>query len=377
MGYAGITGSTDVQSHSDDLFGTASIAQVSTYLKTGIGGSCPTITETGDHAPTAVAGVNRIIPISTPFILQGKGSDIDKSDKLSYIWEQVDVFESGSNTFPRATTVKGPEFRTFNYTNSPSRTFPSDATVLNGAIKNKWESLSEVSRELNFRFTVRDNHPGGGNNKSDDMTIKVTNMAGPFKITSPNTTVSWEAGSTKTIKWDVANTDVAPVNCARVKILLSTNGGKTWNTVLKESVPNNGAAKVVIPAIPTAKARIAIFAEDNIFFDYSDSDFTIASPAIVVAKAQAEELNVASTNISFTVMPNPVKDVLTVVFNSSLENVIVQLVDMNGRQLFSKRLSAINKGHAEKISVNTLAKGNYFLKVATENGTRAELIMVK
>ena len=101
-----------------------------------------------------------MIPISTPFILKGAGSDVDGTDKLSYIWEQVDAFENGANTFPKTTTVKGPEYRAFNYGSSKSRVFPADTTVLRGAIANKWESLSSVSRDLNFRFTVRDNHLG-------------------------------------------------------------------------------------------------------------------------------------------------------------------------------------------------------------------------
>ncbi|MEP6682448.1 MAG: reprolysin-like metallopeptidase, partial [Parafilimonas sp.] len=192
MGYAGITGSTDVQSHSDDLFSAASISQISNYIKPGGGGNvCAVSTATGNHAPVVKAGVDRIIPMSTPFLLIGTATDADKKDALSYIWEQVDAYESGANTFPKTTTTKGPEYRTFNYSSSRFRYMPSDTTILRGAIASKWESLSAVSRDLNFRFTARDNHVGGGNNESDNMLVKVVSTAGPFKVTSPNTAVSW------------------------------------------------------------------------------------------------------------------------------------------------------------------------------------------
>ena len=42
----------------------------------------------------------------------------------------------------------------------------------------------------------------------------------------------------QSVTWDVANTNAAPVSCANVNIVLSTDGGNTWQTTLAQQVPN-------------------------------------------------------------------------------------------------------------------------------------------
>ena len=62
------------------------------------------------------------------------------------------------------------------------------------------------------------------------MQFNVDGNSGPFAVTSPNTNVNWAGSSSQTITWNVTNTNVAPVNCANVNILLSTDGGQTFPT---------------------------------------------------------------------------------------------------------------------------------------------------
>ena len=184
MGYAGITGKTDVQDHSDDFFSCASIAQVSAYIKSAKG-ECAQNILTFNQTPVVNAGKDRIIPHSTPFTLSGVASDIDKTDFLTYNWEQIDVKQTGSSAIPKSTNTAGPAFRSINYSASLIRSFPDNVTVLSGTLFNEWEVLPEVSRDLNFRFTARDNHAGGGSNISDDMLVQVTDKAGPFQTCKP------------------------------------------------------------------------------------------------------------------------------------------------------------------------------------------------
>ena len=144
------------------------------------------------------------------------------------------------------------------------------------------EALSSVARTLNFRLTVRDNAPYSstspvsvGQTQFRDMVVTVNGSAGPFAVSAPNTAVSWPANSTQTVTWSVNNTNVAPVSCANVKISISTDGGNTFSTLLA-STPNDGSQAVTIPNTPSTTARIKVEAVGNIFFDISNTNFTIS-----------------------------------------------------------------------------------------------------
>ena len=277
MGYAGITGSTDVQSHSDDLFSVVSIAQNTTYIKS-TAGNCAVSTITGNSAPVAKAGMDYTIPSSTPFVLTGTATDANAGDNLSYIWEQVDIFQGGSNTIPKAKSTTGPLFRTYNYSNNTRRYFPDMKYILDGSLGWKWEKLSATQRLLSFRFTVRDNHVGGGNNKSDEMIVTVDSSSGPFAVVTQSGTIeTWHGNETKTINWRVNNTNLAPVNCSKVNILLSLDGGTTFPVVLAANTANDGSENVQVPNTSTQYARIKIEAVNNIFFTINTKDFIIES----------------------------------------------------------------------------------------------------
>ncbi len=113
-----------------------------------------------------------------------------------------------------------------------------------------WASPASTRRpaSLNFKLTARD---GRGGINSATTQLVLAPAAGPFLVTSPNTAVTLDAGSAQTVTWSVANTNVAPVNTANVKITLSADGGKTWPYVLAASVPNSGSASVTLPALAT------------------------------------------------------------------------------------------------------------------------------
>src|SRR5215471_1152651 len=291
MGYAGIT-SFDPAPHSIDIYHEVSIQQIQDNMATK---TCPVTTVmTANHPPVVAPVSNYTIPILTPFALTGSATD-PESDPLTYCWEQNDVHggQTGSNSVAYAAKPVGPNWLSFPATVSPTRLCPSLSTILAGlfitpplpggdAICNI-EALSSVSRTLDFRLTVRDNHPyipdsTIGQTQFTDMTVTVSNTSGPFQVTSPNTNVSWAGGSTQTIMWDVAGTTGAPVSCATVKISLSTDGGTSFPIVLSASTPNDGSEALTIPNVATTTARVMVEAVDNIFFDISDSNFTITRP---------------------------------------------------------------------------------------------------
>ncbi len=302
MGYAGITGATnDVQPHSDAYFHAYSIQQVTNYVKTT---TCQTTTVTGNAIPTANAGIDRTIPKGTPFMLTGVATDSNGADVLTYDWEQMNAGTSTS-TIPSATRTSGPAFRSIIPSTSPTRYFPRLQTVQSGLTAWKWEVVPTVARTMNFRLTVRDNHIGGPANNSDDIIITVNATAGPFTVSAPNTAVSYPGGSAQTVTWNVAGTTANGVNCANVDIMLSTDGGNTFSTMLLAGTPNDGSQSVVIPNTPGSANRIIVKGSNHIFYDMSNVNFTITAGSTDTVAPSTPTLSASgttqtTTNLSWT-----------------------------------------------------------------------------
>ena len=303
MGYAGIT-STDVQPHSDPYFHAISIQQVTNNIKAK---TCSVNTASGNAVPTANAGLDYTVPKSTPFMLTATGSDAN-GDVLTYNWEQMD--SQTTTAAPSVTKTSGVNFRSYNSSTNPTRYFPKLSSILTGATTTAGteltvEALPSVARTLNFRVTVRDNHTGAPANNSDDMIVTVNATAGPFAVSTPNTAVTYVGGSTQTITWAVAGTTANGVNCANVDILLSTNAGTTWSTLLA-ATPNDGTQAVTIPNTPGTTNRIMVRGTNHIFFDVSNTNFTIsagAAPDTVAPTAptlSAAGTTTTSTNLSWS-----------------------------------------------------------------------------
>ena len=303
MGYAGITGATDVQPHSDPYFHAISIQQITNYIKAT---SCQTNTPTGNAVPTANAGSDFTIPKGTPFVLTGSGIDANSGDVLTYCWEQMNN-GSSATTYPSPTATSGPAFRSFNPTTDSKRYFPRLETIKTGATSWQWEAVPNVARTMNFRLTVRDNAAGGGNNNSDDMIVTVNSTAGPFLVNSPNTNVTWNAGTTQTVTWDIAGTNANGINAANVDILLSIDGGDTYTIVLATSVPNDGSHDIIVPNNQGSQNRIMVKGANHIFFDISNTNFTIGAPVVCNATTptglSASDMGPTSATLSWNAVP--------------------------------------------------------------------------
>lgn len=269
MGYAGICGADDLQPNSDAFFASKSYDDIITYNSTGTGSTCGVATPTGNNPPSVDAGPGGFtIPVSTAFTLTGSGSDPD-GDPLTFTYEQFDLGPSGS---PNSPSGNAPIFRFFPPVNTPTRTFPKLSDILNNT-QTLGEILPSYTRTLNFRLTARDNRAGGGGVNYSSVSLNVDGGSGPFVISSPNTAVSWCPGE-HTVTWDVANTNVPPVDVANVKISLSTDGGNNFSVVLLASTPNDGSANVTIPCTVSNQARIKVEAIGNVFFDISNANFS-------------------------------------------------------------------------------------------------------
>lgn len=287
MGYS-ICGSDNIQTLPDLYFHSASLEQIVGYA--GSSGSCASTSSTGNGAPAVGALSNFPIPANTPFTLTGSATD-PNGDALTYNWEEFDL---GSASPPNTDDGTRPLFRSFPPSTSPSRTFPKLQYILNnanvpptnyacgGSTCLTGELLPSTTRTMNFRFTVRDNRASGGGTANAGMQLSVVSTAGPFAVTQPNTAVSWAGGTSQTVSWNVANTSGSPINCANVKISLSTDGGTSFPTVLAANTPNDGSESLVMPNISTTAARIKVESVGNVFFDISDTNFSITSGASTV-----------------------------------------------------------------------------------------------
>ncbi|MEM7102884.1 MAG: reprolysin-like metallopeptidase [Bacteroidota bacterium] len=281
-----------------------SFEQITEY-RNGYGSNCGNVTMTGNTPPVvSVPASGFTIPVSTPFKLEGTVNDDSPTPALTYLWEQMDL---GSNsTPPYNPTGNAPIFRSYPYSNSPSRTFPELQKIINGTA-DVGEILPTYNRELNFRYMVHDNHPGGGGVDYGEIMFFADESAGPFEVAVPNGPVTvWSPGQTRTVEWIVANTDLAPVSCGIVNILISYDGGYTYPDTLATGVPNDGSHDVVVPSTPGTQTRVRVEAADNIFFDVSDQDFEIVPSTVhdfmlEVSPASQKVCVASSSSVNFEI----------------------------------------------------------------------------
>lgn len=275
MGYAGIC-APNLQSNSDAHFHNHSITEMYNYAVTGFGNSCAATSTTGNTPPSVTMPSGGFyIPIETPFELTGSATDAN-GDDLTYCWEQYDLgpvtsFGDSDLSNPSGTA---PIFRSFPPTDSPTRVFPRISDLINNTTV-VGELLPTYTRALNFKLTVRDNNSGSGGVDDGLVNFTATATAGPFIVTAPNTSESWQGNSSETVTWNVANTNTGLVNSPNVDIFMSADGGLTYPFLLADDVPNDGSQDIVVPNVTTTDARIKVKGANNIFFDISNTNFSV------------------------------------------------------------------------------------------------------
>ena len=282
MGYAGITGATDVQAHSDPYFHAVTIAQVTAHAKSR---TCDSESPTGNSIPVIPAQPNVTLPIGTAFKLDAvPATDANVGDVLTYCWEQYNENDA-ADPYPDPTSTNNnkPIFRSYNPTTSTERTFPVLADlVANGVNGNKWEKVPTVARTADFRLTVRDNRAGGAGNDFEDMVVTWDAAYGPFEITTQNVIgLSYNVGETITVDWNVNNTTALP-GSTNVNILLSTDEGVTF-TPLVSNVANDGTEMVTLPGTAHQKCRLLIEPTANKYFAINTVNFAIGYDTTVTS----------------------------------------------------------------------------------------------
>lgn len=283
MSYAGICGNGfNIQGFSEPYYNNCSIQQIFEYSREGFGGSCATIEDLGNTNPEVSIDYEDgfFIPISTPFELDGNATDMEDASNMTYSWEERDnepgvYIDEAPGPMPGSPIGNSPLFRSWAATTATNRVFPIMSRIVE-MTSDVGETLPTYSRNLTFRFTARDNHAVSGGVEWAEVAFHATDEAGPFLVTFPNLgNENWTVGDYTEVTWDVANTDADRVNCQRVNIRLSTDGGYTYPIMLLANTPNTGTAFVNVPDQVSETARIRVEAADNVFFDISNANFDI------------------------------------------------------------------------------------------------------
>lgn len=358
MAYAGICGSTnDLAPNSIAYFHAISYDEIVNFTQLSSGNSCAVTTTTGNHPPAVTGSGNYVVPKSTPFILTGSATDID-GDALTFSWEETELGVAGNWN-----SGNKPFFRSYVPVTTPSRLFPIASVVASGNFASvKGEFVPTSAQNLQFRLTARDNKMGGGGVCYAINTVTVSS-AGPLIVTNPDAAgIIWAIGSSQTITWGVNGTDVAPISCDSVRILISYNSGATYS-VLVNSTPNDGSELITAPTLSASisTCRIKVESKGNIFYDISNNNFTIDINVGIKAQSQ-------NNPVGLSVYPNP----FTNQFNLSALNLnsesITQLkiLDVLGKKVLETNYQKRSELH-ETIDLSTMSNGVYFITITNNN----------
>ncbi|MFV8357633.1 T9SS type A sorting domain-containing protein, partial [Flavobacterium sp. XS1P32] len=316
--------------------------------------------------PVVNAGPDYTIPKDTPYVLKALVTN-SNAEGYTYSWEGLDT---GVQLETSATATSGPNFKFNQPTASPNRYMPKLEKVIAGELNTRMERLSSVSRVQNFAVTVRDNAVIRGSNvRRDDLILTVNANAGPFVITSQNTTgITWAGNSSQTITWDVAETTANNINTSLVNILLSTDKGLTFTTTLLANTPNDGLQVITIPnTINSLDCRLMVQSVGNIFYAVNTTKFAIAT-------------NLATNDFefeNFVLYPNPNNGSFKISFKPETNDEIkITIYDISGKNIYNKTFQ--NSGMFDQESqIKTISSGVYLVNIQNGENKMVRRILVE
>lgn len=364
MGYAGVAKDQNIQDNTDPYFHYYSIKQIASNIATN--SMCwknNNPIKINNNPPKVNAGANYHIPKGTPYILKGNAYDSNTNDKLTYCWEQIDDGKVTTHNFGPNLT-KGSMNRSLPPSENPNRYIPKLSSVIANKLtqskpekNSNWETVSNVARELNWALTVRDRNaqtnPNNGQTNSDTMKIIVEDTP-PFTMNSIKK--EWMQNTHQEVTWNVGETNKYPINCKKVRIKLSVDGGKTFKTIV-EQTENSGKEIVLMPLKTkiTKKAYIMVEAADNIFFTVS-KQFAITKNNNFLP--------------NYVLFPNPSNGVFNIHFANAKPKISIKIIDTNGRIIFRKTFfTNAEKKFYKKLNFSniSISKGLYFVEIQNGN----------
>lgn len=259
-----------IQDHADRYFHAANIEQMQDWLA-GSGGRCATRRLLDLASPWIdPRSLDRriLVPARTPFTLAANVVAGEPGRRLTYTWDQMDAGDEERG--PLADDGHGPLFRSLPPSPKASRDFP------------RWpgapgETPATSTRDLSFRLTVRDNAGDASTTASADIRVRVIDTGRAFAMITDDVPQTAMAGAPMTVRWDVADTDAAPLSCHFVHIDLSTDDGESWHPIASDE-PNDGVAHPLLPvASAGTRAHLRVRCDNRPFFAVSPAAFTVGA----------------------------------------------------------------------------------------------------
>jgi len=268
MAYAGFCSPNNLQSFTDAQFHAFSIFQIEEYTRKGGGQQCGREIGSSNRDPSVSAGSDYTVPAITPFMLIANGSDSD-GDTLSYTWEQSDT---GTESDVDVDTGDNALIRSQLANIHKTRYIPNLESLFNRVGK-RGERLPVNDRDMNFMVTARD---GRGGLDFDEMKLKISGTGRTFSVTSHRFANTLFAGDQTTVTWDVAGTNLSPIDCHAIDIHVIQSDGTKQKLITTE---NDGEARFIVPKniAEMSDARLMLSCRNNLFFNVSQGKLTVVN----------------------------------------------------------------------------------------------------
>ncbi len=133
-------------------------------------------------------------------------------------------------------------------------------------------------------------------NVSSSNAFTITSASVPnLTVSSPNTSLIWNAGSSQNITWILSG------SVENVKLEYTTNNGTSWNTITNSTSAIAQSYTWVVPNTPSTSCRIRVSdATNSVLNDISDALFKIASIVITSPINEDKWKAGISRNITWT-----------------------------------------------------------------------------
>ncbi len=269
MSYAGFC-YPNVQHRSDSYFNNHSKKEMLSYISNL---SCYQSILSAQNNTSISCTDEVYLPANTPFYL--KAQVINENYGQLYQWEQNDPEINSTNQVPNSSKVNGPIIRSFAPSPQKTRFIPNLIDLKNQ--EHEWEVLPSIERNLNFKLSSSYSTDDNFNYYEDNTLIHIHENAGPVEVTSQNSpNITYTLNNPIEITWSVNQTDQYPINNSSVDVLLSTDGGITYNYTIATQIPNSGYFQINTNNLPsTDNARIMIKGNQSPFFNINNYDFKI------------------------------------------------------------------------------------------------------